>query len=191
MMNCPGGPRKPDDSDHPLKEVRRRPPPLPEFWQRQARKARRLCASARQTWRVPCGRRRRTSLSAASRHCNLPTVNFTQPPAPAPAQVMYNFTVNQIRGHTNGTILLITGDADFIRPAVWCKQQVRARWVVWQGAGWAAVRAQCVGLPWRHFAFPPAVAPASQSLPPRPLPPTRAACRWSCCTTAPSRRATL
>jgi hypothetical protein len=59
MMNSPGGPKKADDSDHPLKEV------------------------------------------------------------------MLNFTVNQIRSRTNGTILLITGDADFIRPAVWCKQQVR------------------------------------------------------------------
>ena len=42
-----------------------------------------------------------------------------------PTQVMLNFTVNQIRASTSGTILLITGDADFIRPAVWCKQQAR------------------------------------------------------------------
>jgi hypothetical protein len=38
-------------------------------------------------------------------------------------QVMLNFTVDCLVGGRSGTVLLITGDADFVRPAVWCKQQ--------------------------------------------------------------------
>ncbi|WIA38777.1 hypothetical protein OEZ86_002067 [Tetradesmus obliquus] len=57
MINSPGGPRKADDSDHPLKEM------------------------------------------------------------------MMNFTVDCVRGHKDGVLLLITADADFVRPANWCKQQ--------------------------------------------------------------------
>lgn len=36
---------------------------------------------------------------------------------------MQNFTVSCLRARTDGVILLITGDADFVRTAVWCKQQ--------------------------------------------------------------------
>eukprot|EP00775_Hariotina_reticulata_P003987 gene3987-4239_t len=57
MINSPGGPRKADDSDHPLKEM------------------------------------------------------------------MMNFTVDCVRGHKDGVVVLITADADFVRPALWCKQQ--------------------------------------------------------------------
>jgi hypothetical protein len=42
------------------------------------------------------------------------------PPAP---QVMMNFTVDLLKSGRTGTVLLLTGDADFVRPVVWCKQQ--------------------------------------------------------------------
>ena len=37
--------------------------------------------------------------------------------------MMQNFTVDCVRCNKDGVLLLITADADFVRPAVWCKQQ--------------------------------------------------------------------
>lgn len=89
MLNAPGGPRKTDDTDHPLKEV------------------------------------------------------------------MMNFTVDCIRGHKDGVILLITGDADFVRPAVWCRQQgcVRLELLYYEGTVSRDIRALDASwkMEWRQF----------------------------------------
>lgn len=125
MMNSPGGPRKPDDSDHPLKEVMQTFAVNQMRWAGQ-HKHTRACMSARVL--APLCGVHKTGMDVrchdrhyASAHTcpNSPQARSSSSRAPAMPLPSVR------RARTHGTILLITGDADFIRPALWCKQQAR------------------------------------------------------------------